>query len=102
MLREGRAVDACEILMPPPGAGGVPAFEAGWIGETCSDEAFLRYVDHVNVNRSADLEDLHEQSSREHCLDIWTRRAMLDQFGGLPSLPVLGARAHSAGAPTAC
>ena len=29
------------------------------------------------------LERLHEELSRTHCLDVWTRRAMLSRLGGL-------------------
>lgn len=78
-----------DALVPPPGAARVPAFEAGWIGEAADEEAFLRYVDRASVNWSEDLEDLHEHSSREHFLDVWTRRAMLAQLQDLPSQPVL-------------
>jgi SAM-dependent methyltransferase len=73
--------------MPPPGAERLPAFDAGWIGETRG--AFLQYVDHATVNWSEDLEDLHEQSSREHFMDVWTRRAMLDCLERLPGKPIL-------------
>jgi SAM-dependent methyltransferase len=30
------------------------------------------------------LERLHEELSRTHCLDVWTRRAMLERLGALP------------------
>jgi SAM-dependent methyltransferase len=30
------------------------------------------------------LEDLHEQNSREHFIDVWTRKAMLTQLGPIP------------------
>jgi SAM-dependent methyltransferase len=35
------------------------------------------------------MEGLHEESSRSHFLDVWTRRAMLDRLGPLPAEPVL-------------
>ncbi len=82
-------MSGCEALLPPPGAERVPAFDAGWVGESPGDQAFLRYVDGASVNWSEDLEELHEESSREHFLDVWTRRAMLAQLQGLPRLPVL-------------
>jgi SAM-dependent methyltransferase len=78
-----------EALLPPPGAARVPAFDSGWISEVPEERAFLRYVDRASVNWSDDLEGLHERSSREHFLDVWTRRAMLSQLGGLPHAPVL-------------
>jgi SAM-dependent methyltransferase len=43
----------------------------------------------MSVNWSEDLEELHEQSSREHFLDVWTRRAMLGALDRLPQRPVL-------------
>jgi SAM-dependent methyltransferase len=83
-------MSGCEALLPPPGTRQVPAFDAGWVGEGSRDEAFLRYVEGTSVNWSEDLEELHEESSREHFLDVWTRRAMLMQLEGmLPRLPVL-------------
>jgi len=39
----------------------------------------------VAVNWSEQLEELHEESSRTHFLDIWTRRAMCEHLGPLPS-----------------
>jgi SAM-dependent methyltransferase len=78
-----------EALLPPPGAAQLPRFDRGWVGESCEDEAFLAYVDRANVNWSEDLEDLHEESSREHFLDVWTRRAMLSQLHGLTGLQVI-------------
>jgi SAM-dependent methyltransferase len=91
------------ILLPPPGAHSVPPFQEGWIeaggapvgaAQIGADpparrEAFLAYVERPSVNWSEELEDLHEQSSREHFLDAWTRRAMLRWLGPLPDRPVL-------------
>jgi SAM-dependent methyltransferase len=82
-------VSSCEALLPPPGAERVPAFDAGWTGEDAGEEAFLRYVEGTSVNWSEDLEELHEESSREHFLDVWTRRAMLAQLRALPRRAVL-------------
>lgn len=104
--------------MPPPGADTVPRFEEGWIGTGGTStgtaeiggppsqppsqlptqpptqppthrQPFLAYVERPSVNWSEELEDLHEQSSREHFLDAWTRRAMLKWLGPLPDRPVL-------------
>jgi SAM-dependent methyltransferase len=33
---------------------------------------------------SAELEELHEESSRSHFLDVWTRRAILDSLDSVP------------------
>jgi SAM-dependent methyltransferase len=94
------------LLLPPPGTERLPAFDAGWIAAAtlvpgradvasvvgAADvrrEAFLAYVERPAVNWSEELEDLHEQSSREHFLDVWTRGAMLRRLGPLPARPVL-------------
>jgi len=51
------------------------------------------YVSHVTaehaVNWSDDLEELHEESSRTHFIDVWTRRAMLARIGHLPASPTI-------------
>lgn len=39
------------------------------------------------VNWSEELEALHEQSSRTHFIDVWTRRAILARLGRLPAAP---------------
>ncbi len=94
---------AGHMFLPPPGSDRVPAFDEGWIGAggpsvgaveigahpPVRREAFLAYVERPSVNWSEELEDLHEQSSREHFLDVWTRRAMLRWLGPLPDRPVL-------------
>jgi SAM-dependent methyltransferase len=41
------------------------------------------------VKWSEELEDLHEQSSRDHFLDVWTRRALLRGLGPLPAHAVI-------------
>jgi len=41
-------------------------------------EPFAPYAEGLDVNWSDELEALHEESSREHFLDVWTRTAILD------------------------
>jgi len=41
------------------------------------------------VNWSEDLEELHEESSRTHFIDVWTRRAILARVGHLPEKPTV-------------
>lgn len=73
------------VLLPPPGTDSVPGYDGGWIGEGAGRSAFLRYVERASsVNWSEELEGLHEESSREHFIDVWTRRAMLAWVGALP------------------
>jgi SAM-dependent methyltransferase len=49
------------------------------------------FVSHVPseyaVNWSEDLEELHEESSRTHFIDVWTRSAILARVGPLPQRP---------------
>ncbi|HWW90150.1 MAG TPA: class I SAM-dependent methyltransferase [Solirubrobacteraceae bacterium] len=49
------------------------------------------FVSHVTsehaVNWSEDLEELHEESSRTHFIDVWTRSAILARVGPLPQRP---------------
>jgi SAM-dependent methyltransferase len=63
-----------------------------------SGEPFLSYVedDHA-VNWSAELEELHEESSRHHFIDRWTRRAMLELLGPLPANAVIADLGCSSG-----
>ncbi|HLM85040.1 MAG TPA: methyltransferase domain-containing protein [Solirubrobacteraceae bacterium] len=42
-----------------------------------------------HVNWSDDLEELHEESSRTHFIDVWTRRAILARLGALPPTPTV-------------
>jgi SAM-dependent methyltransferase len=41
------------------------------------------------VNWSEDLEELHEESSRTHFIDVWTRRAILARLGPLREAPTV-------------
>ncbi|MGO9761469.1 MAG: class I SAM-dependent methyltransferase, partial [Solirubrobacteraceae bacterium] len=53
-------------------------------------EPFVSFVgdDHA-VNWSPELEELHEEASREHFIDVWTRRSMLARLGSLPAGAVI-------------
>jgi SAM-dependent methyltransferase len=49
-------------------------------------EPFVSFVgDDHPVNWSEQLEELHEESSREHFIDVWTRASMLARLGPLPA-----------------
>ncbi len=77
-------------LVPPPGCNVLPRFDGGWHGDDGDVKPFLSYVegDHA-VNWSDGLEALHEESSRSHFIDVWTREAMLSRLGELPRDPVI-------------
>lgn len=78
-------------LRPPPGAMSVPQFDAGWLVDGRQPLAFLDYVSEEAhaVNWSEGLEELHEESSRTHFMNVWTRRAMLSRLGALSQEPVV-------------
>jgi SAM-dependent methyltransferase len=68
----------------------MPAFERGWLREDGSVDPYLSFVgEHHEVNWSAELEQLHEESSREHFMDVLTRRSMLERVGPLPAVPAI-------------
>ncbi|MCW2982597.1 MAG: rRNA guanine-N(1)-methyltransferase [Conexibacter sp.] len=60
-----------------------------------SEEAFIAYEESLDVNWSAELEALHEEASRDHFLDVWTRTALLDALGDTTPDVVLDAGCSS-------
>jgi SAM-dependent methyltransferase len=75
-------------LRPPPGRDRLPPFERGWLGLDGGSEPYISYVrEDQAVNWSEDLEQLHEESTRDHFIDVWTRRSMLARLGPLPASP---------------
>ncbi len=77
-------------IIPPRGLASLPSFESGWSMPDGARWPFLSYVGgQQEVNWSEDLEQLHEESSRTHFIDVWTRRAMLARIGALPQRATL-------------
>lgn len=77
-------------LRPPPDGDGVPAFDDGWRRPDGDVDPYLSFVGERHaVNWSAELEELHEESSRDHFMDVLTRRSMLERVGRLPARPVI-------------
>jgi SAM-dependent methyltransferase len=76
-----------EVLRPAAGETAVPAFEAGgWRHGDGAPAPFLSYVSgDADVNWSDQLEELHEESSRDHFIDVWTRGAILERLGPIPA-----------------
>jgi ubiquinone/menaquinone biosynthesis C-methylase UbiE len=73
-------------LDPPIGYDELPSYEVGWSTPDGRTIPFLSYVaDSHDVKWSNELEELHEESSREHFIDVWTRAAMLSRIP--PPLP---------------
>jgi len=72
-------VHADPIISLPPGALTVPRYDGGWLTDDAAPQPFLSYVDDPSVNWSDDLEALHEEASRTHFIDQWTRSAVLER-----------------------
>lgn len=72
-----------DALRPPVGLSEVPMFESGWaVPDRAIGAPFLSYAQlDAAVNWSDELEHLHEETSRSHFMDVWTRRSMLDRAG---------------------
>lgn len=68
-------------LRPPPGRDALPSFDRGWLRPDGGRDPCLRYVeDRHPVNWSAELEELHVETSRDHFIDVWTRGAILERL----------------------
>ncbi|MGO9958243.1 MAG: class I SAM-dependent methyltransferase [Solirubrobacteraceae bacterium] len=73
------------MLRTPPTHSELPGFDLGWQLEGEPMAAFLSYVGpDPSVNWSDELEHLHEESSRAHFLDRWTRSAIIERVGPMP------------------
>jgi ubiquinone/menaquinone biosynthesis C-methylase UbiE len=72
-------------LAPPPGLDALPPYDNGWVGADGSRASHISYTNLGQaVNWSAELEALHEEPSRTHFLDRWTRSTILAGIGRLP------------------
>jgi SAM-dependent methyltransferase len=68
----------------------VPPLDGGGSTNGAAPEPFLSYVpDDYKVNWSDGLEEMHEESSHTHFIEVWTRRAMLARLGALPTSPTV-------------
>jgi SAM-dependent methyltransferase len=73
------------LLSAPNPAGAVPEYDEGWVLGDGRREPFLSYVEaDPSVNWSEELEALHEEASRTHFIDRWTRGAIVARVGELP------------------
>ncbi len=78
------SADVVSLLHAPPGMEVVPAYDRGWLTDAAERAPFLSYVDaDPSVNWSDELEALHEESSRTHFLDRWTRAVLVEGIGPL-------------------
>jgi SAM-dependent methyltransferase len=77
-------------LRPPPGMDHLPPFDRGWRRPDGGADAYISFMSgDYSVNWSAELEQLHDDSGREHFIDVWTRQAMLERLGQLPADPMI-------------
>lgn len=73
------------VIIPPTGVGHLPRYDNGWLVGDGRREPFLSYVAaDPSVQWSEELEALHEESSRTHFIDQWTRVAILERLQTLP------------------
>jgi len=78
------------IFRAPPGRAESPPFEDGWLLNGSEREPYISYIElDPSVNWSDELEELHEEASRTHFLDRWTRGAIIERMGPLPATPVI-------------
>jgi ubiquinone/menaquinone biosynthesis C-methylase UbiE len=76
------------LLEPPPALPDLPVFDDGWLIDG-QPAPYLSYADSGAANWSEELEDLHEEASRTHFIDVWTRQAILARVGDLPPAAVV-------------
>lgn len=69
-------MSALAALRPPAGLDAVPEFDRGWRINGAT-QPFLSYEQVADLNWSAELEELHEESSRTHFIDVLTRWALM-------------------------
>lgn len=70
-------------VQPPPGLRELPGYEDGWSAGGAK-QPYLSYISSdPSVNWSAGLEELHEEASRSHFLDRWTRSSILEGIAGV-------------------
>jgi SAM-dependent methyltransferase len=68
----------------------LPALDGDRQPNATAKEPFISCVpDGYTVNWSEGLEELHEESSHTHFIEVWTRRAMLARLGSLPTAPTV-------------
>jgi SAM-dependent methyltransferase len=73
-------------ILPPATMAALPPYHDGWQSQEGRREPFLSYTESdPTVNWSAGLEALHEESSRAHFIDRWTRQALISGIGDQPA-----------------
>jgi ubiquinone/menaquinone biosynthesis C-methylase UbiE len=71
-------VSEAELVFAPSITPGPPRYDEGWCLDDGRRVPYLSMIDDGEaVNWSDELEDLHEEASRTHFIDRWTRGALL-------------------------
>jgi SAM-dependent methyltransferase len=77
--------DYLSTISPPPDLAEIPPYDRGW--QTPDGvRSHLSYVGGAGWAWSNDLEELHEESSRDHFIDVLTRDSLV---GALPDNPAV-------------
>ena len=77
-----------DALRSPPGAAKAPEFDAGWRVSQQESISHLTYFDFQGSSWSDDLEEIHEESSRDHFIDVLTRDSLVAAIK--PAMPPRG------------
>lgn len=81
-VASSRRRQTADPILAPAGMAAAPRYDAGWLLDDGRREPFLSYVNtDPSVNWSDGLEALHEEASRTHFIDRWTRSALVDGIG---------------------
>ena len=72
-------------IAPPPDLAETPSYDGGWQAPE-GTRSHLTYVGGAGWAWSNDLEELHEESSRDHFIDVLTRDSLI---GALPEAPAV-------------
>jgi SAM-dependent methyltransferase len=71
-------------VQPPPGTHRVPRLTASGWQDLDAQTPYLACVAEGEVNWSTELEELHEEASRHHFIDVLTRAALVDAVRTAP------------------
>ena len=77
--------DYLSSISPPPGLAETPPYDGGW-QSVQGKLSHLTYVDTSGWAWSDDLEELHEESSRDHFIDVLTRSSLIGALPGDPAV----------------
>ena len=65
-------------LRSPADRETTPRFASGWFTGDAEPAPFLRHLEFTGASWSQDLEEFHEESSRDHFIDVLTRQTLIE------------------------